>query len=387
VILLFDFIEHLMRLCVIANGFQEDYMLHYLASISGKVQQIDFIGSNIYPKERIDPSINFYDLRGGGIEGLTFTERVKRVSYYYFNLFLFFIKRPHRGIVHTQWLRFKILDGIIFPIICRALGYKTIYTVHDIVPHDKDTVYNRLIFRIIYSLNWKLIVHTEYLKKRLCEEFRIFPKKIKVIRHGVYEVKDKDILPREEAKSRLGIAKDVVVIIFFGYITYYKGLDILLEAFTRIRSEKKLRLIVAGRPYENYRQALNELQIIYNRENIQFLIRKIEENELPVLFGAADITVIPYREASQSGVLFMSYAFGIPVIAPDIGGFPYDVIDNKTGFIFKTCNINNLLAKLEEFVNKRSDCMLKREEIRDFARTNYSWSKSGDDLIEFIGMK
>jgi glycosyltransferase involved in cell wall biosynthesis len=126
------------------------------------------------------------------------------------------------------------------------------------------------------------------------------------------------------------------------------------------------------------------LQRKYKSENIQFIIRRIEDNELPVLFGAADTTVIPYREASQSGVLFMSYAFGVPVVAPDIGGFPFDILDRRTGYIFKVGNTTDLKEKLEKVIANKNIELLNSEGIRQYARENYSWEQSGKDLINFI---
>ena len=243
---------------------------------------------------------------------------------------------------------------------------------------------NRLIFKIIYRINWKLIVHTEFLKKRLCEEFRIDCNKIKVIKHGVYEVEEKILLSNAEAKNRLGLLADEILILFFGYITQYKGLDLLLAAFSELNTDRGIKLIIAGRPYENYRQKLIGLQNTYTSENIRFIIRRIDEDELPVIFGAADITVIPYREASQSGVLFMSYAYGVPVIGPDIGGFPYDIINNETGYIFKTGDVDDLKSQLVKFVNEGQENLLDRDRLRQFAHDNYSWQKSGIELINFI---
>ena len=374
------------RFCIIANGFQEDYMINFLDSIAGKFDQIDFIGSSIYLKERINPSINFYDLQGGGVQNQPLIKRVRRVFIYYFSLVRFFLRKPRKGMIHTQWLRFKILDGIFLPLIFKVFGYKIVYTVHDIVPHDRDTAFNRLVFRIIYKITWKLVVHTEFIKKRLCEEFSIDEKKIVVIHHGVYEVKDENlILKSQDAKIKLGINPDAILILFFGYITHYKGLDLLLEAFRLINAGSSVHLIIAGRVYENYKHTLDEFQIKYKANNIQFIIRRIEEEELPVLFGAADLTALPYREASQSGVLFMSYAYGVPVIVPDIGGFPHDVADGKTGLIFRSEDVKSLKGKIEEFILcKQINPLYSRKEIRDYARENYSWEKSANELINFL---
>ncbi len=374
------------RLCVIANGFQEDYMLHYLDSIAGKVDQIDFIGSSIYPKEKIHPSINFHNFHGGGIQNQSFIKKVRRVSIYYFSLVRFFLQKPREGIIHIQWLRFNILDGIILPIIFKLFGYKIVYTVHNIVPHDRDTAFKRMVFKIIYKINWKLVVHTEYIKTRLSEDFGIEDEKIAVIHHGVYEVKDEAlIIKNQDAKIKLNINPDAILILFFGYIKKYKGLDLLLEAFSMTNISSNIHLIIAGRVDEDYKQTLDKLRIKYKVNNIQFIIRRIEEEELPVLFGAADLTVLPYREASQSGVLFMSYAYGVPVIVPDIGGFPHDVVDGKTGLIFRSEDVESLKEKLEEFISRKQvNQLYSQKEISNYARENYSWEKSANELLNFL---
>ncbi|MBN1950886.1 MAG: glycosyltransferase family 4 protein [Bacteroidales bacterium] len=375
-----------MRICVISNGFQEDYIVHYLDSLVGRVDQIDFIGSRIYPREKIHPSVNFYDLKSGGIMDLPAKVKVRRSMYYYWHLIRFFMKKPRKGIVHLQWLRFKYLDGIFLPLFYKVLGYKLVYTVHDVVPHDRDTWLNRLVFKIIYKLNWKLIVHTEFIKNRLISEFGIRPDRIRVIHHGVYEVSEKELsLPAAEAKTRLGLDEKDYVILFFGFITHYKGLDMLLEAFSKVKTDKPIKLVVAGRSYEGYQENLKALQDQYNQETIRYIIRRIEDDELPLLFNAAELTVLPYREASQSGVLFMSYAYGVPVLVPDIGGFPFDIRDKETGILFTGCDTGDLTVKLEDYVNgKYAPTMMDREGIRKFAKDNYSWAKSGKEFVEFL---
>ena len=374
------------KITVIANGFQEDYVIHYLNSLSGKIEQIDFLGSSIYPRDKIDVCVRIFDVRGGGISDLQFLQKILRVFTYYTLLARYFIRNPGKYPVHIHWLRFKILDGIVLPLLLRMTGKRVIYTVHDILPHDKDTILNKLIFWIIYRANRKLIVHTRYLKDRLCNEFKINSSRIAVLKHGVYSVSDHLIIKnREDAKQKLGFNADVKLVLFFGFITHYKGLDILLRAIANIRDNGRIALLVAGRVNDGYKKTLDELIQSYQIQiDARFIIRKIEDNELPLLFGAADITALPYREASQSGVLFMSYAYGVPVIVPDIGGFPYDVANGKSGFIFQCTNEASLTKTLEDFRNNNNNHLWSGEEIRKFARDNYSWDLSAKELIEFI---
>lgn len=152
--------KELTILCVIANLFQGDYILHYLNFITGKVNTIDFISSSIYPKEKIDSSINFFDFWGFSVENQTLSKRITGAMYYSFSLIKFLVNKPRNGVIHIQWLWFAILNGIKLTFFCRIMGYKTVYPVHDIVPHSREKWINRFIFKVVYNVNWKLIAHT-----------------------------------------------------------------------------------------------------------------------------------------------------------------------------------------------------------------------------------
>jgi glycosyltransferase involved in cell wall biosynthesis len=104
---------------------------------------------------------------------------------------------------------------------------------------------------------------------------------------------------------------------------------------------------------------------------------------MEVLFKASDITVLPYRESSQSGVMFMSYAFGKPVIVPRLGGFPDDVIEGTTGFLFEPGDALSLAKVLREAKNGLLGNEQKEQTIiRQFALNNYSWERTAQKLLE-----
>ncbi len=156
-----------MHISIIANAFQEDYIVDLLNNLKDKVDKIDFIGSSIYADRKIDPKIKFYDLRGKHDENESRVDKSLRILIYYYHLVIYLYKTKAK-IIHIQWLRFHIIEGILLTIYMRAIGKKVVYTVHDILPRSKDNTYNRLVFKIIYKLQNQLIVHTSYIKKKNC---------------------------------------------------------------------------------------------------------------------------------------------------------------------------------------------------------------------------
>jgi glycosyltransferase involved in cell wall biosynthesis len=137
--------------------------------------------------------------------------------------------------------------------------------------------------------------------------------------------------PREEAQQRLGVSGRVLL--FFGYIRKYKGLDLLLQALAQIPPELRVSLFVAGEFYEpiaGYRELMRSLGIT---DRVRILDRYVGEPEWPDLFAATDALVLPYRTASQSMSIALAYRFGKPVIVSQVGGLAEAVEDGRTGLI------------------------------------------------------
>jgi glycosyltransferase involved in cell wall biosynthesis len=134
-----------------------------------------------------------------------------------------------------------------------------------------------------------------------------------------------------EARRNLGIEDGDKTILFFGSIRPYKGLEYLVEAFCdRAREHPEYRLIIAGEPKNNSDRYLSELQGSLNSEPELKVIQRIHhvpDEEAELYFKAADVLVLPYTHIFQSGVLFLAYSFGLPVIAADVGSFHEDVME------------------------------------------------------------
>lgn len=372
-----------MHIAIIANGFQEDYIINLLNGIAGKVEKIDFVGSSFYSKEKIDKRVNILNFRGDHTESVPVRKKIARILKYYSKLFRYYTSK-NASVIHVQWLRLNLIEGLVFSILARISGKKTVYTAHDVLPHMKDRWYTRILFRLIYGIQDMIIVHTQFIHDRIRNEFNISQSKLAIVKHGVYDADNHHFITRNSSREKLGIDISSRVILFFGIITKYKGLDILLKSFNTLSEKNKhFRLIIAGRISNEYVNEFHEMLKEYDNANILKFLRFIENDEVEYLFKASDVVVLPYLEASQSGVLFMSYAYGRPVIAPYLGGFPDDIDPNKTGMLFTTGSPESLKETISEFDSRYSILFQNAEEyITNFARENYSWEASGIELMK-----
>lgn len=371
-----------MRITVIANGFQEGYIVDLINGLasSSHDSKVTLIGSSFYPLHRINDNIAFKNLRGDHDNKQPFIEKIFRNLRYYKKL-LAFITPRNTDMVHVQWLNLTLIDGILIPLFFRIRGIKVCYTAHDVLPHSRDSLLNRLLFYFIYHTHHHLVVHTGFIKSRIAGEFRVKPEKITVIRHGIYTITDNPDLDKAESRKQINLDSNAFVLLFFGIITKYKGLNILLEAFSKLNGINNACLLIAGKVDEKYRSEYDELLERYNHHNIRVFEGHIQEEKMQVLFKAADVTVLPYLEASQSGVMFMSYTFGRPVIAPAIGGFPDDIVEMKTGYLFNAGDPDSLAKAINRLYNEMdyqsTEC---GELICNYTTENYSWKNTCSSL-------
>ena len=290
-------------------------------------------------------------------------------------------------IFHILWNnKFESFDRTLLMLYYRFLGKKIVLTAHNVNAgrrDSKDTLLNRLTLRIQYRLADHIFVHTEKMKRELIEEFGVQESRVTVIPFGINNAVPNTRLTPAEARQRLGIRDGEKTILFFGNITPYKGLEYLIAAFQQILARREdYRLIIAGRPNncERYWSAIREAI----REDVQrgrVLLRAdfIPDDETEVYFKAADVLVLPYRHIYQSGVLFLGHSFGLPVLAADVGSLKDEIVEGKTGFVFRPEDPVDLAKAIERYFasDLYADLNSRRQEIRDYATERHSWDVVG----------
>lgn len=202
-------------------------------------------------------------------------------------------------VVHFQWLSVPALDARLLPRV-----HPRIMTAHDVLPREPGPL-QVAGHRALYERMDAIVVHSQHGAGRLRDEFGVDPAIIHVIPHGVLDnLAAVDPVPL--------FAKTRPVVLFFGLIRPYKGLDVLLEAWQRARPDAELWVVGMPRMDTSF----------VNGPGVRTVLRFVSGGELAGAFTAADLVVLPYREIDQSGVLFAALAFGKPVLLSAVGGFP-----------------------------------------------------------------
>jgi glycosyltransferase involved in cell wall biosynthesis len=208
-------------------------------------------------------------------------------------------------VVHYQWLTMPALDAHLRP---------RLLTAHYILPPNPSRRQTRLARRLFTRMD-AVIAHSEHGAARLRDEVGLDPARIRVIPHGAFEYLTR--LPAEKPLPAELEGAEGPVLLFFGLLRPYKGLDLLLEAFAQLEGAE---LWIVGNPRMDITPLRAAAQAASGR--VRFVTRFVEDDEIPAIFRRADLLVLPYRDAEHSGVLYTGLAFGKPLVLSAVGGFP-----------------------------------------------------------------
>ena len=203
--------------------------------------------------------------------------------------------------------------------------------------------------------------------------------KYTVIQHPLYSHFGQK-MSREAAEEKLGLKKGRKNILFFGLIRTYKGLDILLEAFGRLPED--YQLIIAGEPYGSFDKYQEIIDRLPNKENVHTWLKYIKDSEVTDYFSAADIAVLPYRSATQSGISSVSYHFEVPMIVTDVGGLKETIGDSGTGIVAPDGKPETIANEIIRYFNDPEQKHGFIENIR-LEKERLSWKTFANGLIEF----
>jgi glycosyltransferase involved in cell wall biosynthesis len=205
-------------------------------------------------------------------------------------------------VVHFQWLTVQQLDGLLLPRGDAPL----VLTAHDVLPREAGA-WRRAAQRRLYDRFDAVVVHSEHGGARLTQELGVDPERVHVIPHGAFAhlAELPAVAPPFQTDKR--------VVLFFGLLRPYKGLDVLMEAWRGIEDAE---LWIVGMPRMDVATLIADAP-----PNVRIVPRFVGDAELPAYFARADLVVLPYREIEQSGVLFTALAFGKPLLVSGVGGF------------------------------------------------------------------
>src|SRR3954447_14379152 len=250
-------------------------------------------------------------------------------------------------VVHFQWLAVQQLDGRLLP-----RDRPGVLTAHDVLPREQRSRGQRRAQRRLYERVDGVVVHSEHGRARLAE----MGVEAHVIPHGAFTHLT------ELAPAPLPLPDPgVPVVLFFGLLRPYKGLDVLLDAWRVIDGAE---LWIAGNP----RMDISPLQASAP-PGVRWLPRFVSDAEAAALFRRADAAVLPYRQIDQSGVLFTALAFGTPLVLSDAGGFP----EVKPAVHVAAGDADALRSALRRLIADTAERERLRTAALDAAASTYSW--------------
>jgi len=291
-------------------------------------------------------------------------------------------KKVKADVVDIQWcstFHAPILIPLVF-LLKHFTKASVVLTVHNVLPHEKR-FFDKPLCKIIYLLSDRLVVHSEKMKNDLINIFNISSEKVSVIPHGIC-LDYQSSISREEAKRELGI-KEKRIILFFGLVRKYKGLENLLTAFSRIKDDFDVGLLVAGDFVEGkdkYEKMIAEYDI---KDRVYIHPGYIKDEDVPLFFSASDLLVQPYVSfTGQSGVVPTAYFYSRPVIASNVGGLPEIVLNNRTGIIVEPQDVDQIADAIRFFLRSPEKIKEYGENGRRYLKEELSWDSIVVKMLE-----
>ena len=282
-------------------------------------------------------------------------------------------------IVVRYWIPFMApCLGTILRIVKKNKFTKVVCIADNIIPHEKHPAAAFFTGYFIKPVD-KFIVMSDNVLRDLRSFDKLKPAQL--VLHPLYDNFGEKI-SKSVARKNLHLDVTDKIVLFFGFIRKYKGLDILLDALAIIKKQKgnlPFKLLIAGEFYENRMSFDNQIKILNLEDSLILHTDFIPDDKVKNYFCAADVVVQPYRNATQSGVTPLAYHFEIPMIVTNVGGLPAMVPDEKTGLVAEP-NAASIAEKIIQFF-QMDENILVQNIIEE--KKKYSWEK----LVEAIAEK
>jgi glycosyltransferase involved in cell wall biosynthesis len=266
-------------------------------------------------------------------------------------------------VIHYQWLTLPGLDRRLLPPI-----RPRVMTAHYILPPDASPRAARSAAKVFGAMD-AVVAHSEHGAARLRDEVGLPAERVRVIPHGAFDYLTR--LPEEKPLPQELQGAEGPVVLSFGLLRPYKGLENLLEAFGEVGSDAELWIV--GNPRMAV-EPLHEMAALTGAK-VRFVTRFVEEAEIPAIFRRADVVALPYLDAEHSGVLYTGLAFGKPLVVSAVGGFP-EVAETAAARLVPPGDTAALARALRELI----DDPAAREELAAAARAAaagpYSWDEA-----------
>ncbi len=336
----------------------------------------------VYPYD-INPYQNLlYNHMRNGVEikylkGSTSSQTINNIL-----LPLLLIKYRVKGykIFHLHWtygftfpgknylsLFFSTIYYYLILTFIKFTGYKIVWTVHNILPHEKQFINDIYASKVLSKLCNVKIVHS----KSAIDEMRHLDfdiKNINIIPHGNYIESYVNEITRKEARRILNINNNDFIFLFFGRVEKYKGIEYMLNEFSKINNHN-IKLIICGACTDP--ELLTKIQLYITNSNITFINKHINNNDIQIFMNASDTVILPFNKINSSGSAILALSFAKTIIAPQKGTL--NEMPKNVGYFYSNGNNNGLYKSMINSISKRNMLEIIGQNGYEYIKT-FSWN-------------
>ncbi len=263
---------------------------------------------------------------------------------------------------------------VLFLTLAKILGYRVIYTIHDMVPHEPLTHNDMFVTRLFCMLCNAVVLLSSDTIQELKDNHIPLPA-YKIIPLGNYIDTYPNTISRDEARKKLKIGPNKFVFLFFGLIRKYKGVDTVLSAFEKIRKEYPFaELIIAGKSLDDEMTSL--IKQYEGKPGITIHTHHIPDEEVQTYLNAADITVFPFKKITNSTSVLLSFSFSRPSIYPQLGSLKE--LPENMGYSYDPYEKDALEKAMREAIENRKNLRKLETASLEYAKT-LSWEKIAEE--------
>jgi glycosyltransferase involved in cell wall biosynthesis len=292
------------------------------------------------------------------------------------------LKKEKVDLVVVQWWNpfFGLAFGTIVNLLNLVSNSKICFLCHNVMPHE-STVVDRILSKYAFLRGKYFVVHSDEDRRHL-----LSMKPRAVVKKNLHPTLsifgDFAVYEKSQARTELGIAPEKKVLLFFGLIRPYKGLKYLIHAMTRVVKSIDCVLLIVGEFYEAKEEYLSLIKQLGLEDYIVIRDEYVKNELVSLYFAGADIVVLPYVSATQSGIAQIAFGLNKPVITTNVGGLPEAVEDGKTGFVVDAASPDKLAKAILKFYqgNYEAEFSQRIKECSDA----FSWDVEVSNIESFL---
>jgi len=284
-------------------------------------------------------------------------------------------------LAHLQWWSIPLTP--IYVVILGILKFrrkKIVITVHNVRPHESSAL-DWFAMRIVLAFADGIIVHSEDNRQTLVSQYRFPAEKAFKVHMPVHDMYGGEELTLKVARNQIGVPHDSRVVLSFGNLREYKGIDCLIRAFSELaKTDTSVHLLIVGQPWSGWAECNELVDSLGIRDKTTMVLDYVPMSAVAKYFQASDVVVLPYRRFdAQSGVGNIGLAFGLPLIVTRVGGLPELVMDERV--IVEPDKPQELAEALTEVLFDKA-LIRKLRKDSQVLRNRYSWSAAIDRTLE-----